>query len=129
MLVADSGEATGLKWQNIPSTFVFSVSGTLEVATGKIKLIALRDCTITSITAIVDTAPTDASLIVDINIDGTTIFTTQGNRPTITTGNTEDLSSTPDVTSITAGDVLTCDIDQIGSTVAGKDLVVTVYGI
>jgi hypothetical protein len=38
----------------------------------------------------------------------------------------EDESGAPDVTSLAAGDYLTIDIDQIGSTVAGSNLVVTV---
>jgi hypothetical protein len=38
----------------------------------------------------------------------------------------EDESGAPDVTSWAAGDYLTVDIDQIGSTVAGANLVVVV---
>ena len=56
-------------------------------------------CTITAVRASVGVAPTGASLIVDVHLDGTTIFTTQGNRPTITATNFTDLTNTPDVTS------------------------------
>jgi len=106
--------------------FTFGTSGELETGTGALKLHAPWACTITNVTAAVGTAPVDASLIVDVNIDGTTAFTTQGNRPTITTGNTTDLSSTPDVTAVSAGEYLTMDIDQVGSTTAGSDLIVQV---
>lgn len=67
------------------------------------------------------TAPTGASLIVDVNKNGTTIFTTQANRPEIAIDGHSDDSGTPDVTSLSAGDYLSWDIDQIGSTVAGGD--------
>lgn len=75
-----------------------------------------------------DTAPTGATLIVDINKNGTTIFTTQANRPTIAIdGNAAD-SGTPDVTAVAKGDRLSYDIDQVGSTVAGGNhLTITVY--
>lgn len=75
---------------------------------------------------VVDTAPTDATLIVDVHLNGTTIFTTQGNRPTILTTATDSGLAIPDVTAAAGGDVLTVDIDQIGSTIAGADLAVVV---
>lgn len=82
--------------------------------------------TIQKISAYVRTAPTGASLIIDVNKNGTTIFTTQSNRPTITSGSNEDASAIPDVTSIAAGDVLEIDVDQIGSGDPGEDLVITI---
>lgn len=125
-LVAASGETTGLKWEAEPRTFTFGVAGELAEATGALRLHAPWACTITNVTAAVGTAPVDASLIVDIHKDGTTIFTTQGNRPTIPSGNTTDLTSTPDVTAVAAGEYLTMDVDQVGSAVAGSDLIVQV---
>ena len=75
-----------------------------------------------------DTAPTGATLIVDVNKNGTTIFTTQANRPTIADGGNADDSGTPDVTAAAAGDRLSYDIDQIGSGDAGGNhLTVTLY--
>lgn len=105
---------------------MFYAAGTLEVGTQPVRIHAPEAMTITNVTAAVNTAPTGASLIVDVNLNGTTIFTTQANRPTIAAAATEDLSSTPDVTNIAQNDVLTVDIDQVGSTVAGADLVVQV---
>ena len=81
--------------------------------------------TITNITATVSVAPAGSGIIIDINKNGTTIFTTQGNRPTIAAGTYEDLSSVPDVTNLTLNDVLTCDIDQVGTS-PGAGLVVQV---
>ncbi len=67
------------------------------------------------------TAPTGASLIVDVNKNGVTIFTTQSNRPEIAIDEHSADSEIPDITSITEGDYLSWDIDQIGSTIAGGD--------
>lgn len=107
-------------------TFTFAVPGTLTVGSIAVRLHAPQAGTISNVTATVGTAPTGASIIVDVNKNGTTIFTTQGNRPTITAGNQDDLSSTPDVTSFVLNDVFTMDLDQVGSTIAGSDLIVQV---
>ena len=82
--------------------------------------------TITNITATAGTAPVGSTLIVDVNKGGTTLFTTQGSRPTIADGGQDDTSSVPDVTSIAQNDILTVDVDQVGSGTAGSDLVVQV---
>jgi len=82
--------------------------------------------TVANITAGVNTAPTGASILVDVNKNGTTMFTTQGNRPTIAASGFSDAASVPDVTSLAAGDYITIDVDQIGSTIAGSNLVVSI---
>jgi hypothetical protein len=105
----------------------FSKQGTLTVTTGALRLPIEGAYTITGVRLTVGTAPTGAALIVDVNKNGTTIFTTQANRPTIAAGaNIGGPGTAPDVTSLVAGDYLTIDIDQVGSTVAGSDLVVSV---
>jgi hypothetical protein len=69
--------------------------------------------------------PTGADIIVDVNLNGTTIYTTQGNRPTVpATTNGGAISATPDVTALAPGDYITVDIDQIGSTIAGGNITV-----
>lgn len=105
----------------------FFQSGTLTTGTGKGRIYLERAGVITGVRASVGTAPTGASIICDLNKNGTTIFSTQANRPTIAaSGFTSGRVTTMDVTSVAAGDYLTLDIDQIGSTVAGADLSVTV---
>lgn len=105
---------------------VFSKSGVLAVGAGTGRLPFRRACTIVSVKAIVNTPPTGASLIVDVNKNGTTIFTTQANRPTIAAGANNSSTTAPDVTSLAVDDYLTVDIDQVGSTVAGSDLTVVI---
>lgn len=83
--------------------------------------------TISLVKIYADVAPTGASLIVDVNKDGTTIFTTQGNRPEIAIDGHADDSGTPEITALAAGDRLSVDVDQVGSTIAGgNDLLVVV---
>lgn len=83
--------------------------------------------TISGVRASVGVAPAGASVIVDVNKNGTTIFTTQANRPTIAAAaNTSGNVTNMDVTTVAAGEYLTIDIDQIGSTTAGSDLTVQI---
>jgi hypothetical protein len=112
---------------SITDQHIFTREGEVEATAGTLRLYNHTGAalTITRVWADVNTAPTGASLIVDVHKDGTTIFTTQSNRPTITATNYED-DGTPDVTTWADGSYLTMDVDQVGSTVAGSDLTVTV---
>jgi hypothetical protein len=109
---------------SIPQTFAFSRTGALTVAVGTARFPVPFACTIVDVRTAVGTAPTGAALLVDVNKNGTTIFTTQGNRPSIAIGGTSSSAAVPDVTALAAGDLLTVDVDQIGSTIAGSDLTV-----
>jgi hypothetical protein len=105
---------------------VFTQPGTLTVGTGKARLKFPFSVTLQTVGIAVDTAPTGASLIVDVNKNGTTVFTTQANRPTITASGFASADMTPNTTAMATTDYLTIDIDQIGSTIAGADLTVFV---
>jgi hypothetical protein len=110
-------------WENTP----FTATGVLTVRTGAARYpIKGGTFTIQTVAAEVNTAPTGASLIVDVNKNGTTIYGTQSNRPTIAASGLTATVGAHSVTSVTDGDYLTVDIDQVGSTVAGSDLVVVI---
>lgn len=126
ILVADSNEANGVKWIDNKKGILSYIHGDLEVETQAMSFVALVAMTVQSVKLAVDTAPTGADLIVDIHKNGTTMFTTQGNRPTIAATETSDTSVAPDVVAIAAGDKITLEIDQVGSTVAGANLAATV---
>lgn len=104
----------------------YTYSGTLSVTTGTSRWYSPTTLTISNVIVSVGTAPTGASVLVDVNKNGSTIFSTQANRPTITATNFADTSSIPDTVALAQGDYLTVDIDQVGSTVAGADLVVQI---
>ena len=76
---------------------------------------------LTSVTAGVDAAPTGASILADINKNGTSIMSTR-----VTIAATEDVSSEGVFSSHTlvVGDKITIDLDQIGSTYGGAGLTV-----
>jgi hypothetical protein len=112
-------------------TLTFSIPDTLTTGQKKQRILAPCAITLTKVRLVVDTAPTGANLIVDVHTGtgaGTTVFTTQANRPTITAGNKTGVSTTPDVTSIAEGDEFSVYVDQIGSTIAGADLTIEVVG-
>jgi len=102
----------------------YAAEGAVEVATGALRFYAPIALTIDKVYIAVNTAPTDASLIVDVHKGGVTIFTDQGKRPTIVTTEFVDESDTPDITALAKNDYVTIDIDQVGSSVAGSDLTV-----
>ncbi len=118
------------RWRapNLGHTFTFTVAGTLTVATGKFRIYNDTGVTLTirAVRASVNTAPTGAAIRVDVNKNGTTIFTTQGNRPNIAVSTNTSKVTNMDVTTLADGDYLTVDVDVIGSTVAGADLLVQV---
>lgn len=98
-----------------------TLNGVTVAGENQIEFILDDDITLANITINVDTAPTGASIVVDINKNGTTIFTTQSNRPEIAISGTEDTSGTPDITSLSAGDVIGISVDQVGLTINGGD--------
>lgn len=105
----------------------FQSVGVLTAAAGKAFVVAPYGGTIKKISARVGTTSAGSSIIVDINKNGTTIFTTQANRPTIAAAAVvATLAGTPEVLTFAAGDLLSLDIDQIGSGTAGSNLGVSV---
>lgn len=72
-----------------------------------------------------ETGPTGAALILDIKLNGTSLWaTTPANRPQIAAGATAGTQTAFDTTTFAAGDYLTIDIAQVGSTIAGQDIAV-----
>ncbi len=88
---------------------------TVEQATDKgipATIVIDRACTIDKVYIHVGTAPgAGKTITVDVNLNGTTIFTTQAGRPSITGTATVDESSTPNVRTLSKNDLLTMDID------------------
>lgn len=76
-----------------------------------------------------NTPGTSSSTILDLNKNGTTMYTTQANRPTIAFNDADNKvqATNPDVTSVAAGDILTIDIDQIEGGLPG-DIILVLQG-
>lgn len=132
-LVSVKNDETGLEFIPQPTTtsgevkvIGFVTTSGLQTGTIPIRMLAPWGGTIEEVALSVVTAPTVSSIIVDINKNGSTIFTTQANRPSITAGNQDGFTYTIDVATFNKDDVFTCDIDQIGAGNPGENLVVQV---
>lgn len=77
----------------------------------------------------VKVAPTGQDLIMDVNLGGTSLWNvTPADRPTVSAGATSGSGSSFDTTTISDGDVLTVDIDQVGSGAAGSQATLILEG-
>jgi hypothetical protein len=100
----------------------------LTTGTAKLTFRMPHAMTVTAVRASVGTAPTGSALVVDIN-EGTTILSTKLSIDA--TEKTSTTAATPAVISDTAladDAEITIDIDQIGSTIAGAGLKITLIG-
>jgi hypothetical protein len=108
------------------TTVMWASNGSVTVGTDVAStFIVPFSATLIKAYAYAGTAPTGANLIVDINKNGTTIWTTQANRLTINAGDSSASQTAFDVTSLTEFDRLSLDIDQVGSIIPGSDLTIT----
>lgn len=126
-ILASVDELGRVRAPNISALPPVTVSGVLAVGASQALFYNDTgvDLTIRSVRASVSVAPTGAAIRVDINIAGTTIFTTQANRPSIAAGATTSGAVTAiNVTTFPAGAALSIDVDVIGSGVPGSNLVV-----
>ncbi len=101
----------------------------LTIGTAKITFRMPYAMTLSAVRASVNTAPTGATVIVDINEGGSTILSTKLSIDI--SEKTSTTAGTPAVISDTAladDAEITIDIDQIGSTIAGKGLKVSLIG-
>jgi hypothetical protein len=101
----------------------------LTTGTAKVTFRMPYAMTLSSVRASVNTAPTGSTLIVDINEGGSTILSTKLSI------DASELTSTTAATAAVISDTaladdaeITIDIDQIGSTIAGKGLKVVLKG-
>lgn len=91
------------------------------------------DCKLVDVIAYAKTGPTGADAIFDVNYhatddaSATTIWSTQANRVRIVAGSKTGQSSTFNTSTFAKYGVLTIDWDQIGSTIAGQDVTITLW--
>lgn len=126
--------AGGLLYDNSatnPERFTVTITGAVTAGTGKGRyvndtgeVLRVREVNLTA-----GTAPTGAALTVDVNVEGTSAFSVQASRPAIAIGQ-KSATATParagSPVNVQPGEVVTVDVDTVGSTVAGSDLTVTV---
>jgi hypothetical protein len=130
--VHDGTDAAKITFSNLlgkpydKNAFVFPITGNLTVGTDKapLKHEMWENGTIIEVRAVCRTAPTGQAVKIDINDDGASIWSA-ANVLQIAVGNTAGNTSTINNPAVAKGSILTIDVDQIGSGVAGADL--TVY--
>lgn len=109
--------------------YAFEVAGVLATGTNIPNAILFtRSTTISKCYMYCKDTGVTGTTIVDVNLNGTTIFTTQANRPNLTAGGFSWNSFVPDVLTFVEGDVLTLDIDQIAVDAEDMVLVMAVAG-
>jgi hypothetical protein len=111
--------------------YIFSHQGTLTVGTGTARLPLVFPGYYAGIRCTVNTAPSGSSIRIGVGYSSTAngtvnpIWTSSGNRPVITSGSfMSALPNTPDISFYDLGGYLRIDIETVGSTTAGANLVV-----
>jgi len=123
-LLKTQGAGANPTWATITPTIVFAVPGTCTTGVKACRFTVPFACTISKAYAICQTGPTGADLIFDIHLNGTTIWTTTGNRVKIADGTYTGTQTSFDSTALVENDYLELYIDQVGSTAAGGDITV-----
>lgn len=127
--VGPTFDGTTLRW---PAELVIACSDettNLTTGTAKVTFRMPYAMTLTAVRSSVNTAPTGSTLIVDINEGGNSILSTKLSIDASEKTSTTAASAAVISDSALADDAeMTIDIDQIGSTVAGKGLKVTLIG-
>lgn len=108
-------------------TFGFAIAVNLTTGTNLLPplLIPFTRCTLSKVYAKCKVAPTGSSAIADINLAGVSIL--GATKVVIPVGSTSPITplDTFDTSAFVENDELTFDCDQIGSTIPGQTLVVT----
>lgn len=104
---------------------LFQRAGSLAVQVGKSRYYFENAAKIGTVRASVGTSPVGAPVIIDLNINGVSIFENPSQRPTISPGQNTALGSQI-VTAVFPGDYITVDVDSVGTTQPGADLTVSV---
>jgi hypothetical protein len=111
-----------------PVTYTFSSTGPAVARVGTHRLYNDTGTarTITAVRASVGTAPAGSQLVVDVNVNGVSIWPTHTPQPAINVGEFTDKADALETTTWPSGAYLTVDVDQVGIDTAGSDLTVTV---
>jgi hypothetical protein len=100
--------------------------GNLTVGDGTRAIPIPIACTVTGVFLFIDTAPTGASVKLNVRKNGSTDLFAAGARPEIAIAAEEGQSTTLQNNDLSAGDYLQIDVDQIGSSTAGAGLTVSI---
>ena len=120
------------KWNDVPRTFIFTIEGDLSVAVNPCPALpAPRDCKVDKVYAYIKTqigGPGSEFVTIDILKNGSTMFPAHlaPDKARIPYNQNAAESDTPNDPDISKNDVITMNVDEIGSTSPGSDLTVEV---
>lgn len=114
----DPGPTTG----GLHDLAVYSMPGLLTVGNGSMRKYLEADADVTHVRAAAGTAPVGAGLTVRVKVNGVAFATV-----TVPAGS-NTATAVPAAPAIAAGSYLTFDVTATGTTTAGSDLTVTVWG-
>ncbi|GII83300.1 hypothetical protein Ssi03_12900 [Sphaerisporangium siamense] len=113
-----------------PITLTYSISGSVTVGAGTFRIYndSGNAWTVLAVRATVGTAPTGGTngIRIDVNKNGTSIFASSGAQPAIAVSTNTIKTTTFATSTVADGEYLTVDVDTIGATVSGSNLVVQV---
>lgn len=118
---AESGGEYESMWME--HAIVFSVDGDVEQAEGQLRFRVPIGMTAGCVTGTLYTAPAGQNVIIDVHLNGASML--GPSRLVIASGGTLGMCA-PSTTSLVEGDIVTMDVDQVGSTTPGSSLVVEV---
>lgn len=97
------------------SPYTWHLEGSLLSSTGVGMTVVIPDTgTIQKVLMNIETLGTSGTTTVDLHLDGTTIFTTQANRPSLAyNAAAHFVEAIPDVLSVTSGQRVTLDLDSV----------------
>lgn len=104
---------------------LFQRAGSLATQVGQSRYYFEAEAKIQAVRAAVGSSPTGAPVVVDVNVNGVSIFSSPSGRPSISPGQ-HTATGSPNFTAIFPGDYITVDIDGVGTTNPGADLTVSV---
>jgi hypothetical protein len=107
-----TAQAAAIAAKPAAGAFTLSRPGALTVAGGSARLPIPFNCTLLGVRTSIGEAA-NAAVIVDVNRNGSSVFATGNDRPSITAGSFLS-SQSPLSVAATAGDYLTVDVDQVG---------------
>jgi hypothetical protein len=126
---ASTGEVNQIEHYEHIQIACSDLSSDLTIGTSKAYFRMSFAMTLTAVRASVLTAPTGSTLIVDINEAGSTILSTKLSiDATEKTSTTAASAAVISDTALADDAEITIDIDQVGSTIAGTGLIVTLIG-
>lgn len=115
-----------VKWAQdvlVKKTVVLAAPGTATAAQEPFSYVMPEDGNFLSCVVYANTAGVTGSAIYDVHKGGTTLYTTQGSRPTAaTTVAVTTEAATADIQTLAAGDVITFFCDQISTGTPQADL-------